>query len=78
MCTVFCRMGTGVVGSDPVWGMDVFRLCLCFTVLTEALCQAHPLYKEYYQMYINRILKPGSDRPGTMLPSKYYSVEWKD
>jgi hypothetical protein len=38
--TVFARSNTGIVGSNPIWGMDVyvrFILCLCCPVCSSGL-----------------------------------------
>jgi hypothetical protein len=46
------RSNTGIVGSNPTWGMDVCvrLLCLCCPVLVAALWRADPPSKESYRL----------------------------
>jgi hypothetical protein len=46
--TVFDRTKTGIAGSNPAQGMDVYLhiSVLCCPVLVETLCRADPPSKE--------------------------------
>jgi hypothetical protein len=50
--TVFTRSNTGIVGSNPTWGMDVcVRLfCVLFRKQVAALQRADPPSKESYRV----------------------------
>jgi hypothetical protein len=50
--TVFGRSNTGIVGSNPARGMDVFLhfSVLIYPVQVQALRRADPPSKESYQM----------------------------
>jgi hypothetical protein len=52
-CTVFARSDAGIVGSNPIQGMDVWCLCMCVFcvyVKVEALRRADHPPKESYRM----------------------------
>jgi hypothetical protein len=54
--TVFVRLNTGIVGSNPTWGVNVcvrFSLFALFCVQVAALRRADPPSKESYRMYID-------------------------
>jgi hypothetical protein len=56
--TVFSRSNTGIVGSNPARGMDVYLhfSVLCCPVQVVALWRADPLSKESYRMSKNRFI----------------------
>jgi hypothetical protein len=44
--TVFARSNTGVMDSNPTWGMVVCVRSFCVCALVAALRQSDPPYKE--------------------------------
>jgi hypothetical protein len=57
-CTVYNCSNIEITGSNPAQGMDV---CLCLSVLVQALRCTDPLTKESYQMsvWIEKSIKEG-------------------
>jgi hypothetical protein len=54
--TVFARPNTGIVGSNPTWGMDVnirlFYVCAVLCMQVAALRRADSPPKESYQLCV--------------------------
>jgi hypothetical protein len=55
--TAFNRPKTGIVDSNPAWGMDVCpRFAVVLPFAGSDLATAWPPSKEYNQMYKNRLI----------------------
>lgn len=56
ICTLFCHLNIGIVGSNHTQGMNVCLSCLCVVLRqTHALQWTDPLSNEFYQMSRNHI-----------------------